>query len=294
MAVNFSNDFFFAVAGRPYTVLFDPRNVILKSITFRKPASEWVWQIENAPRALNRSEAALALGSFSASEALAALLRSAASDQFFGTRLASIGSLTRTASEDIREPMLNLLTDKDLRIRKAAASALGGLPKDNDCVARLLDLARTDPSYSVRQSALSAVIRLKPDRLIELVTPFLDMDSPGQRMRPMAMSALAKLGDESIVPKLLELSHDSNDRVRRTALQTFAYLGKGRQNVVDRLVESLRDQDKVERLTAIEVLSQRTDAAAIEPLQHLVNTESLPGVVRAARAALESMGTSGK
>jgi HEAT repeat protein len=175
--------------------------------------------------------------------------------------------------------MLNLLTDKDLRIRKAAASALGGLQKDDDCVARLLDLARSDPSYSVRQTALSAVIRLKPDHPIELVTPFLDMDSPGQRMRPMAMATLAKLGDESIVPRLLDLSHDSNDRVRRTALQTFAYLAKGQQNVVDRLLESLGDQDKAERLTAIEVLSQRKDAAAIEPLQGLVNTESLPGVV---------------
>jgi aminopeptidase N len=286
-----SNDFFFAVAGRPYTVLFDPRNIILKSITFRKPASEWVWQMEKAPRALNRSEAALALSSFSTPEALAALLRSAASDKFFGTRLASIGSLSRIATEDIREPMLNLLTDKDLRIRKAAASALGGLRKDDDCVARLLDLARSDPSYSVRQSALSAVIRLKPDHLIELVTPFLEMDSPGQRMKPMAMSALAKLGDESIVPKFLDLSHDSNDRVRRTALQTFAYVGKGQQIVTDRLLESLGDPEKVERLTAIEVLSQRKDAAAIEPLQHLLNTESLPGVVLAARIALESMRT---
>jgi HEAT repeat protein len=85
----------------------------------------------------------------------------------------------------------------------------------------------------------------------------------------MAMSALAKLGDESIVPKLLDLSHDWYDRVRRAALQTFADLGKGQENVVDRLLESLGDQEKVERLTAIEVLSQRKDAAAIEPLQGL-------------------------
>jgi HEAT repeat protein len=250
--------------------------------------------MENAPRALNRSEAALALSSFSTPETLAALLRSAASDKFFGTRLASIGSLSHIATEDIREPMLNFLTDKDLRVRRAAASALGGLRKDDDCVARLLDLARSD-SRSVRQYALYAVIRLKPDHLIELLTPFLDMDSPGQRMRPMAMSALAKLGDESIMLKLLDLSHDSNGRVRRTALQTFAYLGKGQQNAVDCLLDSLGDQDKVERLTAIEVLSQqRKDAAAIEPLQHLVNTESMPGVVHAARAALESIRTSKK
>jgi len=146
---------------------------------------------------LNRSEAALALSSFSTPEALAALFRSAASDNFFGTRLTAIGSLSRIATEDIREPMLKLLTDKDLRIRRAA-SALGGLRKDDDCVARLLDLRRSDSSYSVRQYALYAVIDLKPDHLIELLTPFLDMDSPGQRMRPMAMSALAKLGGHEV------------------------------------------------------------------------------------------------
>jgi aminopeptidase N len=286
-----SEEFFFPVPGRPQTVLFDPRNILLKAITFQKPASEWIWQLENAPRALNRSEAAIALGLFSTPEVTGALMRSALADKFFGTRLSSIGSLTRNATEDTREPMLKLLADGDVRIRKAAANALGGLRKDDYSVARLLDVARGDNSYSVRQAALAAVIRLKPDRLTELVTTFLDTDSPGQRMRTFAIASLARLGDESIVPKLLALSYDPNDRVRRTALQGFGNVGKDRPEVLDRLLESLGDQDKVDRLTAIEVLSRRKEAGAIEELQQLADTESLPGVAGAARAALEAIRT---
>ena len=45
-----SEDLRFALAARPQTVLFDPRDIILKSINFKKPAVEWIWQLAHATR----------------------------------------------------------------------------------------------------------------------------------------------------------------------------------------------------------------------------------------------------
>jgi aminopeptidase N len=81
-----SEDLYFGVPDRPRTVLFDPRDIILKSVNFKKPASEWIWQLEHAARVLNRSEAAIALGSLSGTEVIAALGRAGTGDAFFGIR----------------------------------------------------------------------------------------------------------------------------------------------------------------------------------------------------------------
>jgi aminopeptidase N len=284
-----SEDFYFTVSDRPRTILLDPRDIVLKSVTFAKPDAEWIWQLKNAPSALNRSEAAVELGSFNTPGAIEALTQAGVSSAFFGIRLDSVESLTRIASEATREPLTKMLDDKDLRVRRASASALGHLPRNGDSMARLLELTRNDPSYSVRQSALRAVVLIKPENVIALVMPFLDSQFADQRLRPTAIAALARLGDESVVPRLLGLTHDSNDRVRHTALQAFGELGKGQQLVLDRLLEALNDDDKVDRLTAIAVLAKRKEESARGPLQHLAETEALPGVAHAARLALASI-----
>src|SRR5260370_28793672 len=138
--------------------------------------------------------------------------------------------------------MLRLLADPGGRTREAAATALGGLRADPASLARMVGTVHDDGNYAVRRSALSAVIRLKPDHLTDLLTLIVDTDSPGQRIKPLAIATLARLGDAAIVPKLLDLSHDENDRVRRTALQAFGDVGLGQQMVVARLLEALEDQ----------------------------------------------------
>jgi hypothetical protein len=63
-------------------------------------------------------------------------------------------------------------------------------------------------------------------------------------------------------------------------------VGKGKAEVTQRLIEALDGQD---RQVAVMALAQRKDAAAIPQLQRLADTEALPGIARAARAAVEGM-----
>jgi len=284
-----SQEFSFVVSAAPRTVLFDPRDILLKSISFSKPAAEWIWQLQHAQRAVNRFEAALALGSFHTPEVAEPLTRAATSDAFFAVRLAATESLARADGASARESILKLLADPDTRMRSVAANLLGDQAKDQTLVARLLEVARTDDAYPVRRAALSSLIRLQPEGLAGMLQPFTEMQTPGERTKPLAIAALARISGDSFVPQLLTLSHATNDRVRRTALQGFGIAGKNQRVVLDRLLEALHDEDKVDRMTAITVLARRKDVEAIEPLRQLIATEMLPDVLRTAKSALEGI-----
>jgi aminopeptidase N len=201
-----AQDFYFGLNERPETVLFDPRDIILKSVAYHKAASEWIWQLEHAQRALNRSEAAIQLAGFSSSASIAALEEAGTSDAFYGVRVDAAQSLGRIRSEAARAPLMKMLNDNTAEVRGNAANALGQLPKNSETINRLLEIARTDVSFRTRHTALTAVSRLKPEHALDLVKPFLTMDSPDEEMRAGATASMQLLGDEAAVPILLELS----------------------------------------------------------------------------------------
>ncbi|HEY2014831.1 MAG TPA: HEAT repeat domain-containing protein, partial [Bryobacteraceae bacterium] len=280
-----SEDFYFGLPERPRTVLFDPRDIILKSVNFKKPAAEWIWQLEHASRVINRSEAATALGSMGGADVVAALAHAGASDPFYGIRIDAASSLARIKSEEARPALIGMLADRDAQVRNAAAGALGALNKNAGTIDRLLEMARKDASPTVRQSALITAAHLKPDKGLELVKPFLQDAS----MKAAASMAMEEIGDEAAVPTFLELSQDRDDRVRQAALRAFGKLGKGKPAVTDRLLEALEDQEKGDRQSAVYALQQRRETQTIAALERAANAEPLPNIAQAARSAVESM-----
>jgi aminopeptidase N len=282
-----SEDFHFTVASRPRTVLFDPRDIMLKTVAFQKPAAEWIWQMEHAARAVNRAEAAIALGAVNEPEAAAALARAGLADRFYGVRIEASASLGRLRGDAARTALIRMLQDTDARVRSAAAGELGRLERDPPTITRLLDMARQDTSFAVRQSALVAAGRLKPDKALEVLKPFLQVDSPHQQMRAATVQALELAGDDAAFSSILELSYDTEDRVRQSALSALATLGQGKDAVRERLLNALQDPDKGDRATAVFALQRRREMAAIEPLERLSESEALPNIARAARNAVQ-------
>jgi aminopeptidase N len=281
-----SEDFYFGVTESPRTVLFDPRDIILKAINFKKPAAEWTWQLEHAPRALNRAEAALALGA----GGTAALEHAGASDPFYGVRIDAAESLGRIHTEAVRPALLKMLADQSREVRAVAAGALGGLAKNAGTIDRLMQMARTDESPAVRRTALQAAARLKPDQGLDLFKPFLTMDPPNSQMRAAAVSALQSIGSDAVVPLILEASNDENDNVRQNALRALAAVGKGRQDVMDRLLQALDEEtERGDRQTAIFALMQRGDRSAIAPLERVADSDPMPNIANAARSAVNAL-----
>ncbi len=281
-----SEDFYFGMNESPRTVLFDPRDIILKGLNFKKPAAEWSWQLEHASRALNRAEAAQALGA----AGVEALQRAGVSDPFYGVRIDAADSLGRIRTETVRPALLKMLEDPNREVRSAAAGALGGLPKEAGTIDRLMQMARSDESLAVRRTALMAAARLKPDQGVELIKPFLTVDSPNSQMRAAAVTALQSIGGDDVVPLLLEAGTDESDFVRQNALRAFATVGKGRQDVTDRLLQALDETtEKGDRQAAVFALMQRGDRSAIPSLERVASADPMPHIANAAQSAINAL-----
>ncbi len=179
--------------------------------------------------------------------------------------------------------LLKMLADKNAEVRRGAASSLGGLKSNTELVSRLLEVAGTDASFDVRQSALQSVGRLKPEHAADLVKPFLAVDSPNAIMRYAAAAALQSAGDEAAVPLLLELSRDGNDRIRQTALRSFGTLGRNNHDVTGRLIEALDDDSPAgDKQSAMQSLAARRDTAALPLLDRIAASDTQPNVARIA------------
>ncbi len=281
-----AEDLYFPLRLRPRTVLFDPRDIILKTVDFRKPAGEWIWQLQNAPRALNREEAAAALGALGGAEAVDALGRAAASDGFFGVRVEAVEALGRIRSEAARPGLLQLLTADNFEVREAAAEALGGLKADPATTSRLLESARSDKTGTVRRAALLALARLHPG--LDTFRPFLAAGASA--VRAAAVEAAAETGDESAAAVLLPLTEDPDDQVRTAALRGLGGLAKGKAKVGARLIEALDDPEKGDRMAGIAALEIRRDPSTVEALKRFAASEPLPNIAAAARRAAASIG----
>ena len=207
-------------------------------------------------------------------------------------RIDAVQSLGRLKPGESRAVLTSLLADPNSEIRGAAAGALGNLNRNADTIQSLLQAARTDASFSVRQSALMAAARLKPDNAIEVLKPFLEMDSPNRSMRAAAASALNQIADESLLPTVMELAKDSSDGIRQNALRALGTLGKGKPEVTDRLMAALHDATAGDRTAGIIALQLRRETSAIPALEQMAASEGVPNVARAARAAVDSLRSS--
>ena len=279
-----SQDFYFALNERPVAVLLDPRDIILKRVTYHQDAAQWIWLLKHASSALNRVEAAWRLAAFS-TDAVAEALGSG--DAFYGVRVEEAQSLGRIHTDAARAALMKMLSDPQAEVRGGAAGALGGMTKTQELVDKLLEIARTDSNFNVRRVAMSGAMRLKPEHALDLLKPFLTMDSPHAEMQAGAVSAIQLLGDENGVGTLLEFSQSHEDRVRQAALYAFAVVGKKNQAVTDRLMEALEYEP--DRTAAIQVLRARGETAALPILDRIAASDALPGVVRQAQSAAEAI-----
>ncbi|MEO7653665.1 MAG: M1 family aminopeptidase, partial [Bryobacteraceae bacterium] len=136
--------FAFASAAKPATVILDPEEALLKKLVFHKQEAEWVYQLAHATRAVNRAEAALALGRRRiGAAAQAALVKAACGDSFFGVRVDAVRAMGVVRSEAFRSDMERLLESPLSPVRKAAAEELCALPLKDSTLSALVHKART-------------------------------------------------------------------------------------------------------------------------------------------------------
>jgi aminopeptidase N len=264
--------------ARPTQVIFDPGDVVLKSIRLDKNPVLWRRQLAAARLAIDRVAAARALGHLPDPAGIAALTAALQGDAFWGVRAAAARALGQTRRDDARDALVGAMDDKHPRVRRAVAAALGEFLGDDLAARALADrLRRGDPSYFVEAEAALALGRSRAAEALLLLPTLLDRPSYQDVIRSRAIEGLGKSGDERAFPIIREAWRGSAPWVtRRAIVAALADLARGTGIVraAREFIETrLSDRDfrvrgeaasALARLGAIEAVAALRNARAAE------------------------------
>lgn len=149
---------------------------------------------------------------------------------------------------------MDALKDSDVRVRRAAAEALGDV--EDQKAAGALEKALEDKDPVVRRLAAQSLgeldnLKRAPGRLVAALT---DRD---QQLAILAARSLGEIGDTTVVPALATAYRSDNPRMRYSVVAALADLEDRRGNEV--LSVARKDPDQAVRHKASEVLHDRED-----------------------------------
>jgi aminopeptidase N len=270
-----THNFEFRLAARPTQVVFDPGDVVLKTIKLDKSRGLWRRQLAAARLAIDRVAAARALADRPDPDAIAALATALREDRHWGVRAAAARALGQSRREDARDHLVATLDDAHPRVRRAVAAALGDMVGDEEAARALAErLRRGDPSYFVEAEAALALGRTRSGLALAVLPGLIDRPSFQDVIRTRTIEGLGRSGDERALPLVRDAWRPAapwySRRAVVAALAELAY-GTGMARAARDLVEPrLRDRD----------FRVRGEAAAA--LARLGAPEALPAI----RAAL--------
>jgi aminopeptidase N len=221
--------FEFPLPVRPTQVVFDPGDVVLKSIRLDKGAGLWRRQLAAARLGIDRVAAARALGELPDPASIAALVTALGGDAFWGVRAAAARALGVTRREDARDALITALRDAHPRVRRAAVAALGDFVGDATAAAALADLiARGDASVFVEAEAGAALGRTRSPRALELLPELARRPSFQDVVATRAIEGLGRCGDERALALIRDAARPGASwSARRAIVGAWAELARG-------------------------------------------------------------------
>jgi HEAT repeat protein len=189
-----------------------------------------------------------------------------------------------------------------VKSRRLLVQALG-YGQDEALRARAVDFLR-DPSGEVRSAAIGSVLRVAPDRALDLLLPLAK--DPDSRVRYALYESLASTFDRRAIPVLVDGLQDSaagNREVAKKSLDSIQYVfeqkdkwkrmlegaGLDSANAAEALVkQAAANQPKAARLIAIESLGTLGVAETLPVLISFMG-DSDAEIAAAAKAAVEKI-----
>ncbi|MEZ4319683.1 MAG: M1 family aminopeptidase [Myxococcota bacterium] len=262
------------VSGKVLTVRVDPGLNVLATHSWKGPRA-WLERLLTDADPVIAVRAAGALLEDGSAPAVAAVRDAMAAHPFWGVRSELVGRVARRGGTNDRDAVIDVLqTDTDPRVRRAAASALGGF-RDADAAEALLGVLEEDiTTWQLHGAALKALGSTRDARAIEALTPYLTMDSWAQTIATRALSGLASTRDPSVLEVLLDHTRTHHDdRIRGAAATALGELGDHveaiRTTALERLVEMLNEPGFRAQLAAIGALATLGDTRATGPLSRV-------------------------
>jgi aminopeptidase N len=280
-------------------VVFDPGDVILKTIKFEKARPLWTRQLEAARLGVDRVLAARALGEKPEPAVVETLRAAVETDAFWAVRAAAAAALGRSRRSDALAALIAARSQEHPRVRRAVASALGEF-RGNEEAAEILArwVEDGDPSYFVEANAALSLGRTRSPRALEVLPRALGRSSFQDVVRSRALEGLGATGDEEALPVVRrEYRASAPFQTRRAALAATTRLSEGTLHARaarELLEKGLDDRDFRVRIEAAQSLAVIADGRAVPALERALAAELDGRARRRIREAITDLRERGK
>lgn len=294
-----SHAFEIRLASKPTQVIFDPGDVLLKTVKLEKARPLWVRQLKAARLGIDRVLAARALGDKPEPASVEALAEALAGDPFWAVRAAAATALGRTRRSDALDALVAAREQEQPRVRRSVAAALGefrGSERAAEVLARWAE--QGDPSYFAEANAAQSLGKTRSPRALEVLPKLFGRTSFQDIVRTRALEGLGATGDERAIPIVVAQFHPQTPfQSRRAAIHAAVRLAEGTLHArqVREFVEScLDDRDFRVRSEAAAGLALLGDTRATAALERAIAAELDGRAKRRMREAVTDLRERGK
>ncbi|MHB8873967.1 MAG: M1 family aminopeptidase [Myxococcaceae bacterium] len=284
--------FLLSVAGSPSQVLVDARREVLGTLEVDKPLGWWLAELEHAPEARARTEAALSLAKDPSAQAVEALGAALRGDPFWATQAACAKALGMSRTPAAKKALLAALTVKHPKARRAVVAALGEFRRDEEVAGALRALCQKgDPSYFVESEAARSYGKLRVEGALPLLEELMRRPSFQDVIATGAVDGMAESLNPEAWPVVERLTrYGESEFLRRAAAVAMGKLAEAagrKRETADRLGELLRDPQLRVQMGTFEAVRELGDARMIAALEATAYLD--PRVKRGAREAARAL-----
>jgi aminopeptidase N len=273
--------FHFDADERPTRVCFDPKDWILKKLTFTKGKDELLDQLVHSEQIMPRVQAVKALAAFDDDKDVqAALAQASASDTFWGVRVEACKALVKFPGDVSRKALIQAGRDVKSQVRREALQGLAKFSHD-ESKAALRQAIDTDPSYYAVAEAVKALAALDKAGSQQLLLKACEQPSHHEVILKAAVDGLNVSEHPRAVETLQALLAQPQTPERRVAIiGALAKLKPGDTETLQQLHQQLDNKRLNVRRSAIEAITQIADRSSIEVLEARRGKEELPRMQR--------------
>ena len=260
--------FHFQLANRPTRVCFDPRDWILKDLTFKKSKEELIHQLQASPFTMSRIRAIQELEeSIKEKDVVSALCAGLSGDAFWAVRQQAAKSLGKASSDAARASLITAaLKDEKSFVRRDAIKSLRSFKHDKTRDA-LHEVIQTDKSYYAIAEALRSIIAVDPENCEAQLLAALDTKSHRNVVLKAACDGLVERQCKDAVPRLEKELEDNLTPGRRMAvISGLARLRPDNAASIDLLYQQLTNDRSHVRKAAVTAIVKIGDPAGIDAL----------------------------
>ncbi|HXI58757.1 MAG TPA: M1 family aminopeptidase [Polyangia bacterium] len=291
--------FEFKLPSRPTQVIFDPGDVILKTIKLEKSRALWQRQLQSARLGIDRVLAVAGLAKLVEPESVKSLGAALRGDRFWAVRAAAARALGRMRRNDALDLLLGTIDDPHPRVRRGVVAGLGeyrGDERAGAALGRLLE--KGDPSYFVEAEAAHSLGKTRSPLALLLLPSVATRASFQDMIRSRAIEGLGATADERAVALVkAQWKPGGPFQSRRAVVSALAELGTGtsaNREAREFIEGALLDADFRVRGEAAAALARLGQGEAIAAIERALAAEMDGRAKRRMKEAIRELKEGGK